>query len=185
MTKKDLDFSKTVIYKIICKDLVITECYVGRTTDIIRRRSAHKASCMNNKNTSYNVKLYQFIREHGNWINWSLVEIEKVNCNSLEEASIKERYWYDLLKPTLNNNIPCQKPNISREAYRMHNMEKHALFARNYYHKRCLSDPEYKNKQCEKQKRNKRNRDMKNKKEGDSIENQRGGRPLKYPINTD
>ena len=32
MPRKVVDYSKTVIYKIVCKDLNITELYVGHTT---------------------------------------------------------------------------------------------------------------------------------------------------------
>ena len=32
MPKKEIDYSNTIIYRIVCKDTNITECYVGHTT---------------------------------------------------------------------------------------------------------------------------------------------------------
>ena len=37
MPKLPIDYSKTIIYKIICCDLNIKDCYVGHTTDFTRR----------------------------------------------------------------------------------------------------------------------------------------------------
>ncbi len=39
MPKKIIDFSKTIIYKIVCNDLNITDVYVGRTTNFINRKA--------------------------------------------------------------------------------------------------------------------------------------------------
>ena len=47
MYKHDLDYSNTVIYKIMCKDPDITDVYVGHTTNFLQRKIAHKYSCMN------------------------------------------------------------------------------------------------------------------------------------------
>ena len=35
MPKSNCDYSRTVIYKIVCNDLSITDCYVGHTTEFI------------------------------------------------------------------------------------------------------------------------------------------------------
>ena len=47
MPKLPIDYSKTIIYKIVCNDTNITDCYVGHTTDITRRKAHHKCSCNN------------------------------------------------------------------------------------------------------------------------------------------
>ena len=39
------------IYKIVCNDLSITDCYVGHTTDFVKRKCNHKIIC-NNEVTS-------------------------------------------------------------------------------------------------------------------------------------
>ena len=33
MPKSNCDYSRTVLYKTVCNDLNITDCYVGHTTD--------------------------------------------------------------------------------------------------------------------------------------------------------
>jgi hypothetical protein len=42
MPKKNIDYSKTVIYKICCKDLSISNLYIGNTTNLVKRRYQHK-----------------------------------------------------------------------------------------------------------------------------------------------
>jgi hypothetical protein len=39
MPKKPTDYSKTILYKLVCNDLNITECYVGHTTHFVKRRA--------------------------------------------------------------------------------------------------------------------------------------------------
>ena len=49
MPKKAIDYSNAVIYKICCKDLKVTDVYVGSTTNLAQRRSKHKYVCNNEK----------------------------------------------------------------------------------------------------------------------------------------
>ena len=119
MPKLPMDYSKTVMYKLVCNDLLITDCYVGHTTDFIRRKYEHKKRCCNENQEAYNLKVYKCIREHGGWSNWSMIEIEKYPCNDSNEATARERYWLENLKPTLN----CQIPNRSKKEYYEENKE--------------------------------------------------------------
>ena len=50
MPKNDIDYLKTIIYKIVCKDLNITDFYVGHTTNFIKRKATHKTACNNINN---------------------------------------------------------------------------------------------------------------------------------------
>ena len=52
MPKKNIDYSKTIIYKIVCKDINIKDCYVGSTTDFIRRKNRHKLNSKRNNSES-------------------------------------------------------------------------------------------------------------------------------------
>jgi len=106
MPRDLMDYSRTIIYKIVCNDLSITECYVGHTTNFIKRKNAHKTNCNNEKGKYYNLNVYQFIRENGNWENWNMVQIEKFSCENRLQACAKERYWIETLKAKLNSNIP-------------------------------------------------------------------------------
>lgn len=108
MPKIAMDYSKTIIYKIVCNNLMITECYVGHTTNFIKRRNSHKSQCNNKNSNCYDYKVYQFIRNNGGWDNWSMIEIEKYSCNDVNEAVARERYWIEYLKSNLNYNIPLR-----------------------------------------------------------------------------
>jgi hypothetical protein len=107
MPKKIIDYSKTIIDKIVCNDLYITDVYVGHTTNFIKRKAQHKYNCNNIDGKSYNFKIYNTIRNNGGFENWSMIEIEKFqDCNDINEASARERYWYELLHANLNTNCP-------------------------------------------------------------------------------
>ena len=41
------DYTKCCIYKLCCKDPMIEDCYIGSTTNVIKRRQNHKKSCTN------------------------------------------------------------------------------------------------------------------------------------------
>ncbi len=129
------DYSKTVIYKIFCKDSNITEQYIGHTTNFKRRKSEHKRTCNNENCRNYNLKLYQYIRENRGWDNFEIVIIEKYSCNNIYEAVEREGYFVKELKASLNNNIPGrtekeyrednkQKINKKNEKYYENNKEK-------------------------------------------------------------
>lgn len=98
------DYSNTIIYKISCKDLNITDTYVGHTTNFEKRLIQHKTICK--KVLNNNLKLYKFIREHGGWENWDMIEIAKYNCKDLDEARLKEQDHFLSYNSTLNTNFP-------------------------------------------------------------------------------
>ena len=100
------DYANTVIYKISCKDTNITDIYVGSTTNIKNRIRHHKDSCNYPKNKHYYYKVYEFIRNNGGFDNWDIIVLEEYPCNSFSDAVIKEREYYETLKPTLNSRYP-------------------------------------------------------------------------------
>jgi hypothetical protein len=100
MPRLPIDYSKTVIYKIVCNDLSILECYVGHMTDFTRRKSNHKGHCNNEYGKSYGLRLYKTIRENGGCDNWTMVEVEKYSCKDANEATAKERKWFKRLNST-------------------------------------------------------------------------------------
>ena len=53
------DYSNTIIYKISCKDVNITDLYVGHTINFVQRKKTHKYSCISDKSSNYNCKVYQ------------------------------------------------------------------------------------------------------------------------------
>ena len=75
MPKTPIDYSKSVIYKIehLDKPELV---YVGSTTDFIRRKSEHKCTCINENSKQYKSKLYQLIRDNGNWESFKMMIIK-------------------------------------------------------------------------------------------------------------
>ena len=111
-----------IIYKIVCKDINITDCYVGSTNNFNRRKGQHKSSCNNPNDKNYNLKIYQIIRATNGWENFNMIEIEKYNCNNKNEACKRERYWLETLKANLNMVIPT-RTNKEYEEYRKEKMQ--------------------------------------------------------------
>lgn len=100
------NYSNTIIYKFCCNDANITDIYIGHTTNFTRRKYEHKNKTINENSKEYNYNFYKTIRENGGLDNWTMIEIEKHACNDANEARARERYWIELLKPSLNNEIP-------------------------------------------------------------------------------
>ena len=106
MPRKEINYQNTIIYKIVCNDLNIKDIYVGHTTDFRKRKSQHKENCegQNIRKSHYNI--YKFINENGGWCNWSMIEIEKYPCNDSNEATARERHWFETLNAKLNSKYP-------------------------------------------------------------------------------
>lgn len=100
MPRKAIDSSKTIIYKIVCNDLTITDFYIGLTTNFKNRKDVHKNHC--NHLDKKHIKLYSCINENGGWDNWIMIMIEEFNCDNRNQARAREHYWITQLKPTLN-----------------------------------------------------------------------------------
>ena len=105
MPRLPIDYSKSLIYKIVCKNLEIKDFYVGSTTNVKERRARHKSECKNPNSKGHHIKLYTFIRANGDWENWDLVVIEKFPCPGSDELRAREQYHKEILKPSLNSVI--------------------------------------------------------------------------------
>ena len=125
MPRTNVDYSKTIMYKIVCNDLEITHAYVGHSTSFIKRKSDHKAICNNPQSRSYNLNLYQIINANGGWDNWNMIEIEKYPCGDGNEARKRERYWFNELKANMNTCIPSR---TRQEREKLRSEEKRAYY---------------------------------------------------------
>ena len=128
MPRVPIDYSKSIIYKICCNDISITDCYIGSTTDLYRRKAQHKSACNNTTGSKYNMNVYKFIREYGNWSNWSIVMVEEYSAYNKNDLHSRERYWMEQLKATLNKSIPTR---TQQEYHAQHKNEK-----KQYYEER-------------------------------------------------
>jgi hypothetical protein len=119
MPRKVIDYSKTVIYKIVPKDLNLNYVYVGSTTDFVKRKYQHKFSCKTLGDCHYNYKLYKTVRENGGWEEFDMIEIEKYPCNDRNECLCRERYWFEELQANMNKYNPIR----NSEEYKIKDLE--------------------------------------------------------------
>ena len=114
MPKTQIDYSNTVIYKIVCKDPNVPEIYVGSTSNFTKRKCQHKRNTNHPSSKEYNNKKYQYIRDNGGWDNFDMIEIEKYQeCKDNNEKLKREREWFDKLNATTNKTRPI----ITHEEY--------------------------------------------------------------------
>jgi len=119
-------YIKTIIYKIVCKDITIIDCYVGHTTNNKSRINEHKYACNNPNSKSYHLKLYSTIRNNGGWDNWDLLTIEEYPCDKKEQAHSREQYWIHNLNANLNVisavlDIDNKLQNLKEYQLKLHN----------------------------------------------------------------
>jgi hypothetical protein len=106
MPKKAIDYSKCMFYRLVCRDITVIECYVGHTTNEVDRRYKHKSDCHNEKAKGFNQFVYRFIRDHGGFENWQLLVHEHLAVKDDVAARLRERFWCEHYKSTLNTQVP-------------------------------------------------------------------------------
>lgn len=90
------NYANCCFYKIISKDVNITEVYVGHTIDFEKTSKCYRE-------TFKTKKFYtKFIRENGDWDNFEIIKIEDFPCSSKQEIERKKRYWIKELNAELN-----------------------------------------------------------------------------------
>ncbi len=102
-----LDYSKTYIYKHCCKDISITEIYIGSTINFAQRKRLHRSCCTNESGKQYNTNPYSFIREHGGWSDWDMVLVDTVDVSSKLEEHKAGRGYIESLGAALNKQTPA------------------------------------------------------------------------------
>ena len=112
MPKKQIDYSKTVMYKVVCRDVDVEDTYIGSTTAFISRKSHHKALTKQKEKTpkvdgqrDCDNKFYTFIVNNGGWTHFDMIMIEQYPCKNNLEKLARERYWIEQMKPSLNSVI--------------------------------------------------------------------------------
>ena len=108
MPKKPINYASTIMYKIVCKDLNVSDCYVGHTTNFVKRKCEHKSRSCNAGVAKNNLYVYQKIREHGGWDNFDMIQIEEYDGKNRLDVLKRERHWIETLKPNLNRSVPSR-----------------------------------------------------------------------------
>ena len=144
------DYSKTIMYKFVCNDLNVTDCYVGHTINMTKRKYKHKSICHNEKDKHHNLKIYQIIRENGGWSNWSMILVEKFPCKDKPEACKREREIFEELGAKMNMLIPYRTQEEYKEyheeydkQYREDHKEKIEQYGKQYYQDHKEEHKEY------------------------------------------
>ena len=105
---RPMNYSQSIIYKIACRNAAVTDIYIGSTCSFRARKCQHKNACTNENRPSYNLKIYQFIRENGGWQNFDMIQIEQYAAADKRSLHSRERFWIEQLQPSLNSEIPTR-----------------------------------------------------------------------------
>jgi hypothetical protein len=95
------------IYQISSKDISDPHIYIGSTKNFYLRSKKHREICIYKRNIKKRCKVHKYINCHGGWNCFEIKIIRKCSeCKDINELRMCERYYYDILQPTLNSNIP-------------------------------------------------------------------------------
>ena len=97
------DYSKTVIYLLYSE--TDPRIYVGSSIQFEKRCKNHVL----NDGLKESNKKAEFIREIG-VDNVKFLELEHFPCHNEDEKLLREKFWYDRLRPNLNSMAPCLTP---------------------------------------------------------------------------
>ena len=130
------DYKNTIMYKIVCNDLSVTDCYVGHTINMTKRKCKHKHACNNMDDKAHNLKIYQIIRENGGWSNWSMILVEEFPCKDKNEACKREREVYEELDSKMNTRRPYRTQEEHKQQFKQYyqdHKEKIEQYHKQYY----------------------------------------------------
>lgn len=136
---KVIDYSNTIMYKLVPNDVNLDLIYIGSTTNFRARKAQHKEACNNSNGKKYNSKVYKMIRDNGGWSEWSMIEIEKYSCADSNESRKRERELMEQYNANLNTNKPYISPEeaiafqkIYQPIYRAKHLEEYKQYQTEY-----------------------------------------------------
>ena len=135
--------SHYIFYKIVCEDCP-DYIYIGSTKSFRSRKYQHKSNCININQKSYNLKLYEKIRENGGWNNWNMIIIDEEDDLTFTQARIKE----EELRLKYNGNLNLYKAYTTEEEAK----ERNKKIMKNYYENNKEKLTQYKKEYIEKNK---------------------------------
>ena len=109
------NYQQSIIYKLCCKDVYITDIYIGSTTNFKQRKRAHKSACNSENHKNYHYNVYKYIRCNGGFDNWDMIQIEQYEATDKRDLESRERYYIETLKSKLNRQIPTRTIKEYRE----------------------------------------------------------------------
>ena len=113
MPKTPRDFSKGLIYSIVCKTDE-TLLYVGSTTNFTQRKYEHKTVCNNEKHKDHNTPVYVMIRANGGWDNFVIKPVKEFPCENNIQLVIEE----ERIRKEMKANLNTYRAYVSPEEYK-------------------------------------------------------------------
>jgi len=108
MPINNIDYSKTIIYKIQHKEKPEL-FYIGYTTNFDSRKYQHKVASDLTKRNSCPSNFYNAIRANGGWEKFEMMPLKQLDCKNRIGALIEEQRTIDEMKPTMNHASPYRK----------------------------------------------------------------------------
>lgn len=127
LEKKQRDYSKSIIYKISCKDLTISFTYIGSTSNFYNRKALHKSDYYNVSSPRYKLPIYEFMRNNGDFNNFVIVLIEEFCCENKRQLEQREQYWKEIYGDNIGKRSaflsPEKKIELNKQYYEEHKEE--------------------------------------------------------------
>lgn len=109
------------IYKIS----IAGEDYIGSTKDLKQRKADHKKNCNNENLHNSNYKIYQYIRANGGWDSCQITAIEEFDCETKQQACIREEHWRREYKSLLNMRKASETEEEQKDRNKQYYMKKY------------------------------------------------------------
>jgi len=107
----EIDYSKTVVYKIKCKQPEIKAVYFGHTTSFRKCKYDIHNNCINSKAG----EMYDTIRANGGFDNWTITVVERYReCMTKRDAILRVEKFYNEQN---DNNTQPPPDNNSNEFF--------------------------------------------------------------------
>ena len=135
MPKKPIDYSKALIYSIICKTDE-TLLYIGSTTNFRQRKKDHKNVCNNEKHRCHNLQVYVMMRANGGWDNFNMTPVKEYSCENKIQLVIEEERIRKEMNANLNTHrayLSLEERREDRKKYQEVNSAKIAENGKKYY----------------------------------------------------
>lgn len=124
MPKTPRDFSKGLIYSIVCKTDE-TLIYVGSTTNFTKRKTHHKTACYCENNRCHNLQVYVMIRANGGWDNFDMKPVKEYACENNIHLIIEEERIRKEMKANLNTYRAFRSEEEAKEIKLNYNQQYH------------------------------------------------------------
>jgi hypothetical protein len=150
MPKTPTDYSKSIIYSIIC-NTDDTLLYVGSTTSFRHRKCQHKHHCINEKNKSHNFPVYVMIRANGGWNNFNMTPVKEFACMNKIQLLIEE----ERIRKEMNANLNNRKAYVTIEEHKEYKSEYKRQYNVEHKEERNEYNRKYRDEHKEERKNNK------------------------------